>query len=136
VAEQVLAYLAVPHDVPAPSDVETAKNRRAAPQPAAVTDSTKATFEAVVAKKNHAAGPTVAFSGEESVAVPRLTGQSVRAVTEECARLGLVPSLVGSGVALEQYPDAGVEVVHGTQVMVRFGRPGTVLSKLSRGDQN
>ena len=25
VAEQVLAYLAVPHDVPAPSDVETAK---------------------------------------------------------------------------------------------------------------
>ena len=136
VAEQVLAYLAVPHDVPAPSDVETAKNRRAAPQPAAVTDATKATFEAVVAKRNHAAGPTVAFSGEESVAVPRLTGQSVRAVTEECARLGLVPSLVGSGVALEQYPDAGVEVVHGTQVMVRFGRPGTVLSKLSRGDQN
>ena len=136
VAEQVLAYLAVPHDVPAPSDVETAKNQRVAPQPAAVTDSTKATFEAVVAKRNHAAGPTVAFSGEESVAVPRLTGQSVRAVAEECARLGLVPSLVGSGVALEQYPDAGVEVVHGTQVMVRFGRPGTVLSKLSRGDQN
>jgi cell division protein FtsI (penicillin-binding protein 3) len=136
VAEQVLAYLAVPHDVPAPSDVETAKNQRVAPQPAAVTDATKATFEAVVAKRNHAAGPTVAFSGEESVAVPRLTGQSVRAVTEECARLGLVPSLVGSGVALEQYPDAGVEVVHGTQVMVRFGKPGTVLSKLSRGDQN
>jgi cell division protein FtsI (penicillin-binding protein 3) len=136
VAEQVLAYLAVPHDVPAPSDVETAKNQRMEPQPAAVTDATKATFEAVVAKRNHAAGPTIAFSGEESVAVPRLTGQSVRAVTEECARLGLVPSLVGSGVALEQYPDAGVEVVHGTQVMVRFGRPGTVLSKLSRGDQN
>jgi cell division protein FtsI (penicillin-binding protein 3) len=136
VAEQVLAYLAVPHDVPAPSDVETAKNQRMASQPAAVTDATKATFEAVVAKRNHAAGPTIAFSGEESVAVPRLTGQSVRAVTEECARLGLVPSLVGSGVALEQYPDAGVEVVHGTQVMVRFGRPGTVLSKLSRGDQN
>ena len=28
VAEQVLAYLDVPHDVPAPSDVETAKNHR------------------------------------------------------------------------------------------------------------
>ena len=63
--------------------------------------------------------------------MPRLTGQSVRAVTEECARLGLVPSLVGSGVALEQYPDAGAEVLPGSQVMVRFGRPGTVLSKLA-----
>src|ERR1700690_154099 len=53
VAEQVLAYLAVPHDVPAPSDVETAKKRKGAPQPAAGADATKATFEAVVAKRNH-----------------------------------------------------------------------------------
>jgi cell division protein FtsI (penicillin-binding protein 3) len=133
IAEQVLAYLAVPHDVPAPSDAETAKDLKAAPQPqpAFVADSGKASFEASVARESHTPAPTVAFSGEDSVAVPKLTGRSVRAVTEECARLGLVPSLVGSGVALEQYPDAGVQVVHGTQVMVRFGRPGAGVSKVS-----
>ncbi len=133
IAEQVLAYLAVPHDVPAPSDAETAKDFKAAPQPqsAFVADSGKASFEASVARQSHTPAPTVAFSGEDSVAVPKLTGRSVRAVTEECARLGLVPSLVGSGVALEQYPDAGVQVVHGTQVMVRFGRPGAGVSKVS-----
>ena len=136
VAEQVLAYLAVPHDVPAPSDVETAKKLKAAPLPTVVSDTAKANFEAAVARKNQASAPTVAFSGGDAVAVPRLIGQSVRAVTEECGRLGLVPSLVGSGVALEQYPDAGTQVQPGSQVMVRFGRPGMVLSKLSRGDQN
>jgi beta-lactam-binding protein with PASTA domain len=93
-------------------------------------------FEAAVARKNQASAPTVAFSGEDAVAVPRLIGQSVRAVTEECGRLGLAPSLVGSGIALEQYPDAGTQVQPGSQVMVRFGRPGMVLSKLSRGDEN
>jgi cell division protein FtsI (penicillin-binding protein 3) len=136
VAEQVLAYLAVPHDVPAPSDVETAKNLKAAPQSAGVPDTAKANFEEAVARKNQARAPTVAFSGEDAVAVPRMIGQSVRAVTEECGRLGLVPSLVGSGIALEQYPDAGTQVQPGSQVMVRFGRPGMVLSKLSRGDEN
>jgi cell division protein FtsI (penicillin-binding protein 3) len=136
VAEQVLAYLAVPHDVPAPSDVETAKKLKVAPQPAVVPDTARANFEAAVARKNQTSAPTVAFSGEDAVAVPRLIGQSVRAVTEECGRLGLVPSLVGSGIALEQYPDAGTQVQPGSQVMVRFGRPGMVLSKLSRGDEN
>jgi cell division protein FtsI (penicillin-binding protein 3) len=136
VAEQVLAYLAVPHDVPAPSDMETAKKLKAAPLPATVSDTAKANFEAAVARKNQSSAPTVAFSGEDAVAVPRLIGQSVRAVTEECGRLGLVPSLVGSGIALEQYPDAGTQVQPGSQVMVRFGRPGMVLSKLSRGDEN
>jgi len=136
VAEQVLAYLAVPHDVPAPSDVETAKKLKAEPLPAAVSDTAKASFEAAVARKSQASAPTVAFSGEDAVAVPRLIGQSVRAVTEECGRLGLVPSLVGSGIALAQYPDAGTQVQPGSQVMVRFGRPGMVLSKLSRGDEN
>jgi cell division protein FtsI (penicillin-binding protein 3) len=136
VAEQVLAYLAVPHDVPAPSDVETAKKLKAEPLPAAVSDTAKASFEAAVARKSQASAPTAAFSGEDAVAVPRLIGQSVRAVTEECGRLGLVPSLVGSGIALAQYPDAGTQVQPGSQVMVRFGRPGMVLSKLSRGDEN
>ncbi len=136
IAEQVLTYLAIPHDVPAGSDVETAKNVRSGPQSVPVSDTTKATFEAAVARKSQARAPTVAFSGEEAVAVPKLTGQSVRAVTEECSRLGLVPSLIGSGVALEQYPSAGTQLMYGSQVMVRFGRPGAALSRSSRGDEN
>jgi cell division protein FtsI (penicillin-binding protein 3) len=132
VAEQVLAYLAVPHDVPAPSEVETARNAKPAPQALAASDSSRASFAAAVARRGQSSAPTVEFSGEQSVVVPRLTGRSVRAVTEECARLGLVPSLVGSGVAIEQYPDAGAQVGHGAQVMVRFGRPGVVASKISR----
>ena len=42
IAEQVLAYLAVPHDVPSPSDVETAKNsQRGAQRLAAKLDAKK-----------------------------------------------------------------------------------------------
>ena len=49
----------------------------------------------------------MAFGDTEGVPVPQLIGQSVRGVTEACSRLGLVPLLVGSGVALEQSPEAG-----------------------------
>jgi beta-lactam-binding protein with PASTA domain len=54
--------------------------------------------------------------------VPDFSGQSVRGVTEACSRLGLIPSLLGSGVALEQSPEAGTRVIRGSTVTVRFGR--------------
>ncbi|MGB7669360.1 MAG: PASTA domain-containing protein, partial [Candidatus Acidiferrales bacterium] len=57
-----------------------------------------------------------------AVTVPRLTGQSVRAVIEACSRLGLTPILVGDGVALDQSPDAGTKVLPGAKVIVHFGR--------------
>lgn len=139
VAEQVLAYLGVPHDVRVPADTETAKNLRPSQQPASSTEATKARFQAAVAKKNSSGtttAPTVAFDDEEAVVVPNLTGQTVRGVTEACSELGLVPSLIGSGVALEQSPDPGTRVLRGSRVTVRFGRAGELVPSASRGDGN
>ncbi len=128
VAEQVLAYLDVPHDVTSPSDVMTAK--KATPQaPSAHTsgepiEDTKAGFEAAVAKGKQSAEPTAAFGDAGAVAVPNLAGQTVRGVIEACSRLGLAPSLIGNGVALEQFPEAGSQVERGSTVTVRLGQPG------------
>jgi cell division protein FtsI/penicillin-binding protein 2 len=141
IAEQVLAYLDVPHDVPEPSDVETAKNLRQAPRPAGVApnaDSSQARFEAAIAraKPAAAAGPTIAFGDSGAIAVPNLAGQNIRAVTEVCSRLGLVPSLIGDGIALEQFPGAGTQVLRGSRVTVRFGRPGQLVPASARGNGN
>jgi cell division protein FtsI (penicillin-binding protein 3) len=142
IAEQVLAYRDVPHDVPAPSDIETAKNIGAAPRPASQADggadASRARFQAAVATSKLPSGapPTVAFGDANAVVVPSLTGQTVRAVTEECSRLGLTPSLIGSGVALEQFPAAGAQVLRGSRVTVRFGHSGEVVPVSAPGDGN
>ena len=110
-AEQILAYLDVPHDVVSAPDTQSAKNLHAAP--AARSDADQARFEAAVAKQVSTASsaPTVAFGEDEAVVVPNLAGRTVRDVTEACTRMGLIPSLIGSGVALEQSPEAGVRVL-------------------------
>jgi cell division protein FtsI (penicillin-binding protein 3) len=166
VAEQVLAYKGVPHDVASPSDVETAQNSRGTARDGAtdgkkdavkgrssgeqaneqVEVATKARFDAAILKRS--AGPlperiegqaardaagqtgsqagsqTVAFGEDRTVAVPSLEGQGIRSVTEACSRLGLIPALIGNGVGLEQFPPAGAQVLQGSRVTVRFGRPG------------
>ncbi|MGC2741114.1 MAG: penicillin-binding protein [Candidatus Acidiferrales bacterium] len=140
IAEQVLAYLDVAHDVPAQPDTETAKNgagagaqnpekARAAAVNTANTES-EAKFQAAVAKKNPAAqssAPTEAFGEEDAVAVPDMIGKTVRGVSEACMRLGLVPELIGSGVVVEQSPEAGTVVMRGSRVTVRFGRTAAEL---------
>ena len=127
IAEQTLAYLDVPRDVPMPSDVDMAKNLRRAPHlvsaPHSGADGNEANFQAIA--KNDLAqqgARTVAFAEDETVVVPPMAGESIRGVTEECSRLGLVPSLIGNGVALEQSPEAGTSVLRGSRVTVRFGR--------------
>jgi cell division protein FtsI/penicillin-binding protein 2 len=142
IAEQVLAYRDIPHDVPAPSDVETAKNLKPGPRTGSHADvgadSPQASFRAAVAtsKLPGAAHPTVAFGDATAIEVPRLAGQSVRGVTEECSRLGLMPALIGSGVAVEQFPEAGTQVLRGSRVTVRFGRPGEIVPESARGGGN
>jgi len=144
IAEQVLAYRDEPHDVPAPSDVETAKNLEVTPRPDArsdgARDTAQARFQAAVANTKFpssvAEPPTVAFGDPSAIVVPSLTGQTVRGVTEECSRLGLMPSLIGSGVALEQFPAAGAQVLRGSRVTVRFGHPGEVVPVSAPGDGN
>ena len=128
IAEQTLAYLDVEHDVPAHTDEETAKNNPDRKQDKAsntADNGSEASFQEAVAKKNpdpQDSAPTVAFGEEDAVTVPDMSGQTVRWVTESCMRLGLVPSLIGSGVALEQSPDPGSVVMRGSRLTVRFGK--------------
>ncbi len=144
IAEQVLAYRDEPHDVPAPSDVETAKNLQGTPRQDArsdgASDAAEARFQAAVANtklpSSTSALPTVAFGDPSAVVVPILAGQSVRGVTEQCSRLGLMPALIGTGVALEQFPAAGAQVLRGSRVTVRFGHPGEFVPVSAAGDGN
>jgi cell division protein FtsI (penicillin-binding protein 3) len=147
VAEQVLAYLDVPHDVPVESDSEFAKKNKSSAEPddAVVqndlraadrkTQQEQATFQNVVSKSTASRAstgttdaPTTVISEEDSVDVPDLTGKTVRGVTESCSRLGLIPELIGSGVAVEQTPDPGTRVQRGSSITVRFGRAAAVVS--------
>jgi beta-lactam-binding protein with PASTA domain len=64
----------------------------------------------------------VAFADDEGLAVPLLVGKTVRQVIEICQRLGINPVLVGSGIVLEQQPQAGMMIARGGTVTLRFGR--------------
>jgi len=142
IAEQVLTYLNVPHDVPLPSDIETAKQlsptqRRNRP-PTSSADPTQAEFAAAVANAAQPASGAsdVVSSDATAVVMPNLASHTVRTVTEACLHLGLVPTLVGSGVAVEQFPAAGTQVLRGTRVTVRFGRPVEFVPLAAHGSRN
>ncbi len=131
IAEQVLAYLDVPHDVAISPSIQRASNRRAPSEPPDVSDFDPVQTAAETAAETPAppatpaskpAAATVAVDESEGIAVPQLKGRTVRDVTEECLRLGLNPILVGTGVAVEQSPEAGAMVRRGSAVTVRFGR--------------
>jgi cell division protein FtsI (penicillin-binding protein 3) len=138
ISEQVLAYLEVSHDIPAGSNIETAKNQRATPQPAPASAANRARFQAAVAKQpsGSASAPTVAFGDEDAVVVPDFSGQGLRSVMEACTRLGLVPAPIGNGVAVEQFPEAGARVQRGSRATVRFGRAGEIVPTALRGERN
>jgi cell division protein FtsI (penicillin-binding protein 3) len=146
IAQQVLTYMGVPHDLPSGDmqEVKNFKQKGAAPVMVPVSNprdaevADHASFAAMVQKQpqRQQAVRTAAFGDEPMVAVPNLVGQSVRSVTETCSRLGLAPELVGEGVAVEQYPDAGTQVPRGSPMTVRFGRSAALLSTLARGSGN
>jgi cell division protein FtsI (penicillin-binding protein 3) len=132
VTQQVLAYLNVPQDVPLPVQRQLAR-ARLANAPMDVSDFSPAQRiepEANLpvfppepaAQATGESAPTVAIEEGEGVVVPVLEGMSVRAVTEACLRVGLAPVLIGTGVAIEQKPEAGQRLRRGGRVTVRFAR--------------
>jgi len=137
VAEQALAYLGVAHDVPSAFDVETAENSPPTkPMKSRPTDADDGDHQQFAdAQSSLPSAPTMTF-GDPTIAVPALTGQSVRGVTELCSKLGLAPALIGTGIAVEQSPEAGTQVPRGSQVTVRFGRPGEPESVSARRGGN
>jgi len=137
IAEQVLAYLDVPRDVPVTPRLEKAGWRRGVVDVGAggLEDFTPRDLEIETApreakessakdslkSRKTAAVPTVTMTEGGAIPVPTLTGKTMREVTEECLRLGLDPVLVGTGVATEQAPEAGAKVHRGSKITVRFG---------------
>ena len=134
IAQQVLAYLDVPHDVPTPSDVQTASNRhsKAPERPEAQANASVNRFEAAIANRKAPVGSTAEFGDSAGVTVPNLAGETIRGVTHDCSRLGLVPSVIGDGIAVKQFPDAGSQVPRGSSVTVLLGSPGMLMPATAR----
>jgi len=130
VVEQTLAYLNVPHDAPEMPTLEKASLKKPRAPVRDFNSRTKRNASAEASVETETGdvaatvpvASTVAIARGQAVTVPRLTGQGVRAVIEACSRLGLMPVLVGNGVATDQSPDAGTKVLPGTKVIVHFGR--------------
>ena len=137
IAEQVLAYLDVPRDVPLnPRLIQAAYKRQMAAEAATLEDFSPTDFsgqpDELPAASNPVApdasvphAPEVAMAADEGgdVAVPDFSGKTMREVTEMCLHLGLEPLLVGSNLATQQIPDAGAMVRRGAKVTVQFGTP-------------
>jgi cell division protein FtsI (penicillin-binding protein 3) len=140
IAEQVLAYLGVLQDLPASPEEEAAlkskPHKAISPTPALRQTRTEGSVTPVaqVSQMNPSA-PTVEFGGDAGIVVPSFAGESVRGVTETCSKLGLTPVLIGSGVAVDQSPEAGARLTRGGRVTVRFDRTANLDPAASGGDQ-
>jgi len=153
IAEQVLAYLDVPRDVPLnPKLIETAYMKRAAEDPSALEESSTVDFSgqpdpppaaSQIAKadmREQAASAksvlTVAVDQGGDIEVPDFSGKTMRDVMDITFRLGLEPVLVGSSLAIQQSPAAGAKVRRGAKITVQFGTPVEKKSKPRPGVRN
>jgi cell division protein FtsI (penicillin-binding protein 3) len=144
IAQQVLAYMDVPHDIPVPAETLRARRRPATDQaladvsdfdPAQADVNTGAEDAAPVAPLGASKGavaPTVELAEGQGIPVPQLQGKTVREVTEQCMKLGLSPVLVGTGIAMEQSPEPGVTIRRGSRITVHFARGASLLSAAAR----
>jgi len=131
IAQQVLAYENVPHDLPVSPRALLAAHKSRARASGELSD-----FDPVQSKASDFSGapgsaqaadpassaPTVEIAEGDGIAVPNLAGKSVREVTETCLQLGLNPILAGSGTVQGQRPEPGAIVRRGATVSFRFGR--------------
>lgn len=138
VAEQTLNYLGMAHDVPVRDRLQRVsrgkESNNALPD---VTDFTPAEADFTAETTSSGGGmdgrgaaevpaprpvvETVALSEDRAITAPDLKGKTVREVTEECLLLSLRPALIGTGVAVEQSPSAGMMMRRGSRIKVQFG---------------
>jgi membrane peptidoglycan carboxypeptidase len=143
IAEQVLAYLDVPRDVPLnPKLIQAAYQKRASEGARALEDFSAVDFsmqpDAATAKEQtkgrgkaeadgaatgHDRPAMVTVDPGGNIEVPDFSGQTMREVADACLKLGLDPVLIGSDLALQQSPGAGAKVRRGARVTVQFGTP-------------
>jgi cell division protein FtsI (penicillin-binding protein 3) len=143
IAQQVLAYLDVPHDISIPSGVSQASRQHRNDQDLAdVSDFNPVQLDTGAAAVDSAplvpaqaigsAAPTLELAEGQGIPVPQLQGKTVREVSEQCMKLGLSPVLVGTGVAVEQSPEPGAMIRRGSRITVRFARDASVVSAAAR----
>jgi cell division protein FtsI/penicillin-binding protein 2 len=142
IAQQTLAYLRVPHDVPISDDASRAtRHRREDADLSDVTDfnplqaDTRADPEPLPdadEQTTAGAGSTLELAEGAAILVPELRGETVREVTEVCVKLGLNPIMIGTGIALEQSPEPGTLVRRGSRISVRFARDASLVSAAAR----
>jgi cell division protein FtsI (penicillin-binding protein 3) len=143
IAEQVLPYLNVPHDIPVSRTTLRAARHSQATDAADVSDfdssqlsgadfGNSAQLEQISASvlPVSAAAPTLALAEGAGISVPDLTGKTVRQVTEICVQLGVNPVLVGTGTVQEQSPPPDTAVRRGASIIFRFGRPALTHAEL------
>src|ERR1700680_3009609 len=129
IAQQVLAYLDVPHDIAVPGSVLQANRQQRSDQdlsdvadfnPVQVETGavTEGSGPVVPPQAIGSAAPTVELAEGEGIPVPQLQGRNVREVTEQCMKLGLSPVLIGTGVAVEQSPEPGAVIRRGSRIKI------------------
>jgi len=142
-AEQVLTYLDVPRDVRISPKMQRTGNQRGPEQleadlsdfdPVQVTTSAREDASTPEPALHPTLTASTELAAEEDLTVPGFRGKSVRDVTEECLRLGFTPVLVGTGVAVEQSPEAGTTVRRGSRVTVRFAHSASARVVSGRGN--
>ncbi|MGH9466927.1 MAG: penicillin-binding protein, partial [Terriglobales bacterium] len=131
IADRVLPYLGVPHDIPPRAAPPAAIRLAAADAHEESQPVDEIPLEVEAAPVSPAAAAAEAnqvvldFRGSGLVRIPDFHGQSLRAVSETCQRLGLALSLQGDGVAQAQSLAPGTRVPPGSGITVRFEPPGT-----------
>jgi cell division protein FtsI (penicillin-binding protein 3) len=135
VAEQVLAYYGVPHDV---EPKENASRRLLAKRTAESDSEDKETntpgevidldpessvpLKAPALPAIDARGGTVVLDQSNASTVPSLLGLSMREAIAAAQKAGFELQVVGSGVAREQQPPPGSYLPPGSKIAVRFSR--------------
>ena len=148
IAEQTLGYLNVPQDNPSrwpqivtpkpaktpdqkqedfmgflPSDRESFGAATSPVQPASFSNRPSPGGPAPAGPVDGGvASSTVVLGDGPLVTVPDFSGWAARRVAQECEKLGLDLNIVGSGLAVEQNPVAGMKVPSGTRIWVRMAR--------------
>lgn len=141
VAQQVLAYMDVPHDIPVDAKALRAGRVHADDQnltdvsdfdPVQTDSNASETPAPVAAPDAGAAASTVELAEGEGIPAPNLKGKTVREVTEQCMKLGLNPVLSGTGLAAGQTPDPGTFIRRGSRINVQFVRDVSLVSVADR----
>ena len=148
IAEQTLSYLNIPQDNPSrwphvitpkplkppdqkqddflgslPSDQESFGAATTPVQPASLSNRPAPGGPAqAVPYVGDVASSMVILGDGPLVTVPDFSGWATRRVAQECEKLGLDLNIVGSGLAVEQNPAAGLKVPSGTRIYVRMAR--------------